>query len=505
MKDAFGEKGDETLEPLSYDLLRRQRYNGYLPPEAPERVLQFGEGNFLRAFADYMIDIANEKAGFFGKVCVVQPIAEGRAEDINRQEGLYTVYLRGFENNESVSRRRVVSSISRAINPYTQYEALLRCARNPDLRYIISNTTEAGIVFDAQSTFDAAPPAGFPAKLTRFLYERFTCMGEEKGRGFVILSCELIDHNGDELKRCVLEYIRLWGLGERFAAWVETENVFCSTMVDRIVTGYPAGEAEALNQQNGYEDKLLDAGEIFATWVIEGPAFLRDELPFERAGLPVVVCGDCTPYKQRKVRILNGAQTGMALAAYLSGQNIVRLCMEDRVLVKYMERTIYEEIIPSLDLDREDMLAFAGEVFQRLKNPFIDHKLLDISLNTTAKWRARDLPSVKAFLARYAKLPPCLVFGFAAYLQFYRNGTPGQNDLLARRGNEEYHVRDERHVLEFFAQHREDSISQLVRSVCANLQMWGEDLNALPGFAAAVEQDLEMIESAGMYAAIQSL
>ncbi|MFV0413826.1 MAG: tagaturonate reductase [Oscillospiraceae bacterium] len=489
------------MERLNYDLLQRQGYEGYLLPQAPERVLQFGEGNFLRAFADYFIDISNEKAGFNGKVCVVQPIAQGLAEEVNRQQGLYTVYLRGYDNGEKVSRKRVVSSISRALNPYTQYQDFLACAKNPDLRYIISNTTEAGIVFDEQSTYGQTPPQSFPAKLTRFMHERFV----QKGKGFVVLSCELIDHNGDELKRCVKQYVQLWKLGEAFERWVEEENIFCSTMVDRIVTGYPAAEAEELNRQNGYEDKLLDAGEVFAIWVIEGPASLREELPFEKAGLPVVVCDDCAPYKQRKVRILNGVQTGMVLASYLSGQNIVRFCMDDETIVKYMKKTIYEEIIPSLDLPREDMLSFAKEVFQRLKNPFIDHKLLDISLNTTAKWRARDLPSVKDYYTKYGKLPACLVFSFAAYLKFYHCERLEADCMVAKRGSEEYKVRDDRYVLEFFAAHKNDDIPALVQSVCANRQMWGEDLNKLGNFAGLVQQYLQRIEAVGMAAAMKEL
>lgn len=491
------------MEGLSYGLLERQGYEGYLLPRAPERVLQFGEGNFLRAFADYFIDIANEKAGFNGKVCVVQPIASGLAEVINSQEGLYTVYLRGYEDGERVSRKRVVSSISRALDPYTQYEAFLDCAGNPDLRYIISNTTEAGIVFDEGSTFDQTPPASFPAKLTRFLYERFTRMGGERGTGFVILSCELIDHNGDELKRCVKEYIRLWGLEEGFVRWVEEENLFCSTMVDRIVTGYPAAEAEALSRENGYEDKLLDAGEVFAIWAIEGPPTLAEELPFARAGLPVVVCDDCAPYKQRKVRILNGVQSGMVLASYLSGYDIVRKCMDDEIIVRYMEKTVYKEIIPSLDLPEEEMLAFANECFQRLRNPFIDHKLLDISLNTTAKWRARDLPSVKDYHAKYGRVPPCITFSFAAYLRFYRCERLEEGFMAARRGDEEYRVRDDRYVLEFFAAHKDDSIPKLVQSVCANIQMWGEDLNLLGDFSSLVQRQLERIEAVGMYEAMK--
>ena len=256
------------MERLSYKTLEKLGFEGYLMPEGTERVLQFGEGNFLRAFVDYFIDLANERTGWGAKVVAVQPIAQGRCEDINRQDGLYTVYLRGLENGGQVIRKRVVSSISRALNPYEDYGALLACAANPDLRYIVSNTTEAGIAFDENSRFDEEPPGSFPAKLTRFLYERYSCFKGEAGRGLVILSCELIDHNGDELKRCVGQYTKLWKLEPEFAEWLDREVIFCSTMVDRIVTGYPRAEAEALNAQNGYEDLLLDTGEVFAIWVI---------------------------------------------------------------------------------------------------------------------------------------------------------------------------------------------------------------------------------------------
>lgn len=493
------------MKRLSYNLLKEQKYSGYLLPQAPERVLQFGEGNFLRAFADYFIDIANEKAGFQGKVCVVQPIQAGRAQEINEQQGLYTVYLRGYADGEKVNQKRIVSSISRALDPYTQYDEFLQCAQNPDLRYILSNTTEAGIVFDPQCGFEDAPPESFPAKLARFLYERYRHMGMQKGKGFVILSCELIDHNGDELKRCVLRYIAQWQLDAEFKRWVEEENIFCSTMVDRIVTGYPAAEAEALTQENQYQDRLLDAGEIFAIWVIEGPASLREELPFERAGLPVVVCEDCAPFKQRKVRILNGSQTGMVLASYLSGQNIVRVCMDDDTILGYIKKTIYEEIIPSLDLPQEDMLGFAADVFDRLRNPFIDHKLLDISLNTTAKWRARDLPSVKDYFAKKGALPSCLVFSFAAYLKFYHCERLEATHMVGKCGDEEYKIQDDRYVLEFFAAHKEDDNARLVKNVCANQQMWGEDLNALGNFAAMVVQYLDTIDRVGMHNAMKAL
>lgn len=301
------------MKQLSYKVLKETNYNGYLLPQAPERILQFGEGNFLRAFADYFVDIANEKCGFNSKVVMVQPIENGLADTVNQQDGLYTLYLRGFEKGYKVNEKRVISSISRCITPYREYQELLACAANPDLRFIISNTTEAGIVYDEGSLFEQQPLVTFPAKLTRFLYERFKILGNEKGKGFIILACELIDNNGNELKKCVLQYAKQWGLQQEFSTWVEEENVFCSTLVDRIVTGYPATEAEELNKQNRYEDKLLDTGEVFGLWVIEGTKDLAQELPFAKAGLPVLVVEDHSPYKQRKVRILNGAHTSMVL------------------------------------------------------------------------------------------------------------------------------------------------------------------------------------------------
>ena len=320
---------------LNYQTLKDQGYDGYLLKDAPERVLQFGEGNFLRAFVDCFIDQMNEKAGFDGKVVLVQPIAPGLAKLINDQEGLYTLFLRGQENQEAVNRKRVISCVSRCLNPYEEYQAVLDCAKNPDLRFLVSNTTEAGIVFDPACKADDAPPSSFPGKLTAFLYERFQ-LGLP---GFIILSCELIDHNGEELKKCVKQYVDLWGLGEAFAKWVETENTFCSTLVDRIVTGYPRSEAQDICQELGYQDNLLDTGEVFGLWVIEGPQSIKDELPFEKAKLPILVVDDHTPYKQRKVRILNGAHTSMVLGAYLAGQDIVRSCMEDSVIHGFMNKT----------------------------------------------------------------------------------------------------------------------------------------------------------------------
>lgn len=472
------------MEQLNYEVLKKSGYQGYILENAPERMLQFGEGNFLRAFVDYFIDMLNEKAGFNGKVVLTQPIAPGLAEMINRQEGLYTLYLRGFENGKKVNDKRVISCVSRCLNPYENFDALLDCAKNPDLRFIACNTTEAGIVYDPDSAFDQVPPASFPAKLTRFLYERYT----QKLPGFIILSCELIDNNGKELEKCVLQHIEAWNLGDDFLRWTREENIFCSTLVDRIVTGYPRAEADAINAENGYIDNLLDTGEVFGFWVIEGPQSILKELPFDKAGLPVLVTDDHSPYKQRKVRILNGSHTSMVLAAHLAGQTIVRECMEDDVIRGFMEKAVYDEIIPTLTLPKEELLGFAASVTERYKNPFIDHRLLDIALNSTAKWRARVMPSLKGYVAKFGKLPTCLTFSLAAYIAFYKKGEG---------------ARDDEWVMAFFDQHRNDANADLALAVCQNERMWGEDLSAIPGFCEAVAKELDAIDESA-YRAMES-
>ena len=490
------------MEKLSYKTLADQGFDGYLLKDAPERVLQFGEGNFLRAFVDYFIDEMNEKAGFNSKVVLVQPIAPGLAAKINDQEGLYTLFLRGRENGGQVNHKRVISCVSRCLNPYEDYQALLDCAKNPELRFLVSNTTEAGIVFDPACKADDAPPASFPGKLTAFLYERYK-LGLP---GFIILSCELIDHNGDELKKCVGRYIDLWDLEEDFRTWAMSENCFCSTLVDRIVTGYPRKEADAICEKLGYQDDLLDTGEVFALWVIEGPQSIRDELPFEKAGLPIIVVDDHTPYKQRKVRILNGAHTTMVLGAYLAGQNIVRSCMEDEVILKFMNKTIYDEIIPTLDLPREELLDFAAAVSERFNNPYIDHALLDISLNSTAKWKARVMPSLLEYVRRMGKLPACITFSFAAYIAFYHNGKErGENCLTGVRDEDTYAIKDDQWALDFYYDHRDDDARAIAHAVVNNERMWGTALKDLDGFEDAVAAALERIEAVGMYEAMKEV
>lgn len=490
---------------LNYAVLRQAGYDGFVLENAPEKVMQFGEGNFLRAFVDDFIDIANEKAGFNGKVLLVQPISQGLTELINAQEGLYTLYLRGSEKGKKVDDKRVISCVSRCVNPYGEWDKVLSAARSPELEIIVSNTTEAGIVHENESRFDQTPPLSFPAKLTRVLFERFSA-GQ---KGLIILSCELIDNNGKELLRCVNQYIDDWGLSAGFRAWVNEENIFCSTLVDRIVPGRirDAEEVKALAEKNGYDDPLTDVGEVFGFWAIEGPEELNDRLPFKKAGVPVVVVPDVTPYKKRKVRILNGAHTGFVLGAYLAGFDIVRDCMNDDTVRAFMNKMLYDEVIPTLPLDKEDCKQFASAVQDRFNNPFVNHELMSISLNSTSKWRARNMPTFLDYVAEKNALPPCLTMSLAAYIAFYSSNIQQLTDkgLVCRRpkGNE-YTVSDDRWALEFFFDHKDDGIEQLVRAVLTNTQMWGRDLTAVPGLEEAVARGLRVIREQGALAAFQS-
>lgn len=492
------------MEQLCYETLEKAGYTGYLLKNAPERVLQFGEGNFLRAFADYWFDMANEKAGWNGKCVLVQPIAQGLTQLINRQEGLYTLYLRGRQNGEKVDAKRVISSVSRCLNPYEKqdYDAMMDVAAGEALEYIVSNTTEAGIVYAPSCRLEDCPPASFPAKLTQVLLHRWRA-----GRpGVVVLSCELIDNNGKELLRCVNQYIKQWGLEEGFARWVNGDCTFCSTLVDRIVPGRirDAAEAARLEDENGYRDALIDVGEVFGVWNIEGTEWLAEKLPFRAAGLNCPVVPDVTPYKKRKVRILNGAHTGFVLGAYLAGYDIVRDCMQDDVILGFMNRMLHEEVIPTLPLDRQDLEAFAAAVQDRFNNPFINHELMSITLNSTSKWRARNMPSLLEYAQTAGKLPPCLAMSFAAYIAFYSSDIQAltEQGLVCRRpkGNE-YTVSDDRWVLEFYYSRRGVSDETLVHDVMTNEKMWGQDLTLVPGFEQAAAENLRRIRTEGARAA----
>ncbi|MGI5989760.1 MAG: tagaturonate reductase [Lachnospiraceae bacterium] len=496
------------MEKLNYKVLKESGYKGYvLEKGAPVKVLQFGEGNFLRAFVDYWFDMANEKVGWNGKVALVQPIDRGLTKIINAQEGLYTLYLRGTENGEKVDRKRVISSVDACYNPYDpeDWKKIEEIAVSDDLEYMASNTTEAGITYDPSCTPDQMPPTSFPAKVTVLLYKRF-----KAGKpGITFLSCELIDANGQELKKDVLKHADDWGYGEDFKKYITDDCLFCSTLVDRIVPGRvrDAAMAEQMDRDNGYLDDLKDIGEVFGVWYIEGPAALEDKLPFKKAGLNVHVVPEVAPYKKRKVRILNGAHTGFVLGAYLAGFDIVRDCMHDETIHGFMNKLL-SEVIPILPLDRQDCENFAAAVTDRFNNPFVDHQLMSISLNSTSKWKARDLPSLLEYNEKFGKLPEALCMGFAAYIAFYSTDLQRReaDGLIAKRpaGNE-YKIQDDAWALDFYWDHRDADDKTLVKDVLSNTQMWDEDLTKVAGLEDKVYADLEKIRKDGAKAAYASV
>ena len=492
------------METLNYQVLEKSGYDGYILKNAPEKVLQFGEGNFLRAFVDYWFDLANEKADWNGKCVLVQPIAPGLAKMINEQEGLYTLYLRGSENGQKVDDKRVISSVSRCLNPYEKadYEKMMDVAASDDLEIIVSNTTEAGIVYDPACQQNDCPPSSFPAKLTQVLYHRY----KAGKKGIIMLACELIDNNGKELLKCVNQYIDQWGLEDGFKKYVNEDCTFCGSLVDRIVPGRirDPKEVAELEEKHGYADPLLDVGEVFGVWVIEGDTKLNDILPFRKAGLEdhVFVTPDMSPYKKRKVRILNGAHTAFVPGSWVAGFDIVRDCMHDETIRGFMNTMLYDEVIPTLaaDLDVEDCKAFAAAVENRFDNPFIDHALLSICLNSTAKWRARDLPTLKDYFAETGNLPKCLATSLATLISFYTQelvSREGDDLHLRRSDGTEYTAQDDAFVLDFYAAHAGADDAQLVHDVLTNEQMWGEDLAQIAGLEEFVVSALAVVRTEG--------
>jgi len=393
--------------------------------KAKERIIQFGEGGFLRGFVDYFFQKLNDKGLFEGSVVVVQPIKTGMCDMLTAQNCEYNLFLRGVDNGKVVDEHIHIDVISRCINPYKDYEEYLSLAKNPDFRFIVSNTTEAGIVYEDDNKLSDAPANSFPAKLTALLYERF----KAGLPGFIILSCELIDHNGEELLKCCKKYALKWELGEDFGLWLERENSFCSTLVDRIVTGFPRDEHKALEERIGQSDNMMDTAEIFHLWVIQGNH--EDELPLQKAGFNVVWTDNVDPYKKRKVRILNGAHTSMVLAARLYGLETVGECMKDERVSSLLRKSVFEEIIPTIG-DTEDNRKFGEAVFERFANPFIKHQLLSIALNSVSKFRARVLPTILEYKAKNGLYPKILSFSFAALIAFYKTDEANDSEEVVK-------------------------------------------------------------------------
>ncbi|EPD3066551.1 tagaturonate reductase [Klebsiella aerogenes] len=478
--------------------LNRKDFPG---PQYPTRVLQFGEGNFLRAFIDWQLDLLNEKTDLAAGVTIIRPINTEFPPSLNTQDGLYTTVIRGLdESGEAVSETRIVRCVNNEINPWQDFAAYLALARNPDIEFVFSNTTEAGISYHAGDRPDDMPPVSFPAKLAQLLLERFRYFDGAADKGWTIIPCELIDYNGEALKALVLRYAEEWRLPAAFSDWVKTANTFCSTLVDRIVTGYPRDEAQKLEAELGYHDAFLDTAEYFWLFVIQGPQTLAKKLRLDRCPLNIRIVDDIRPYKERKVAILNGAHTALVPVAWLCGVDTVGEAMQDEVIRHYVQQTISEEIIPALDLPVDELRQFADAVTGRFLNPYIRHQLLSIALNGMTKFRTRILPQLLTNIRQHGAIPPRLTFALAALIAFYRGQREGQM----------YPLQDDEVWLTRFAKGwaqvaNGHPLHELVVEVLQDEAHWGEDLLAIPGLSEQVTRYLEVILTVGMREALRRL
>ncbi|MEE1504457.1 MAG: tagaturonate reductase [Acutalibacteraceae bacterium] len=428
-----------------------------------ETVIQFGEGNFLRGFFDWFLDGLNKNGLYEGKAVIVQPRAGGKVAPLNEQGCKYNLYLRGIEEGVVKEEHSLIESISRCVDPYKNFENYLALADNPDFRFIVSNTTEAGIEFDSSCKFDDVPCKSFPGKLTQLLYRRY----KNGLNGFILLPCELIDNNGDELKKCVLKYAEFWGLEKEFAEWVEKENTFANTLVDRIVTGFPTDETAYLHP----EDKYLDTGELFHLWVVEGD--FENEIPLKKAGYNIIWTNDVKPYKKIKVRILNGAHTSMVTGALLSGVETVGECMADDKVSAFLDKAVNEEILKTIG-DDEESRAFAKAVFDRFKNPFIKHQLRSIALNSVSKFSVRVLPTIREYKQQNGDFPKILSMSLAYLIYFYKNDVPNdaENVITKMKNN---------------------SISDVLKDVA----LWGADISDMTDLVTLCYNKIESLGAKG--------
>ncbi|TXF87930.1 tagaturonate reductase [Neolewinella aurantiaca] len=461
-------------------------------PQRPLRILQFGGGNFLRAFVDWMIDVLNEQTDFNGGVVIVKPTSRGDYTELRAQHGLFSVALDGIRKGELISDRRVVTCVQQVIQPYTERAAYLATAELPGMRFVISNTTEAGIRFREEPLPEEGMPTEFPAKLCLWLHHRFQHFGAAgRGRGCIVLPLELIGNNGDELRECILKYAVHWGLSDAFRQWIQEENHFCNTLVDRIVSGYPADRAAAIAAETGHTDPLLVAGEYYHSWVISGPPQVAEELPFSDTDLNVTFTDDLDAYREIKVRILNGAHTSIVPTGYLAGLETVGDVMADAEMSAFLDSVLNDEIIPSLDYPEAELKAFAADVLDRFRNPSIHHKLMDISLNSTSKFRTRLLPSLLAYQKKKGELPAGIVRAFAALIRFYRGDRNGAPIAL----------RDAEDRITFLQQEwsrvtaNEQTTVQLARNVLSKTDWWGTDLNEVPGLTDALSAGIQKYQA----------
>lgn len=456
----------------------------------PERIVQFGAGNFLRAFIDWIIEELNEQCDFASSAVVVKVTPRGTYQTLDEQDGLFHVHLQGIQDGEFVSTFNLIRCISRTVYPYVDYDAYLELARQPEIRFLISNTTEAGIQYDVDCQFDDKPPASFPAKLTRFLYERYQHFQGAADKGCIIIPTELIPDNGSQLREMILRHAEQWELESDFSVWIEQHNIFCNTLVDRIVTGFPHEQSEQLKNEIGYDDQLLVMAEPYHSMIIEAPENLLRELPISESTLNIKIVPDANPYRETKVRILNGLHTSMVPIGFLLGLQTVRECIEHKALEPFLQDELYQEIIPSMAIPEGDLKQFAAAVFDRFRNPSIRHELLSIAVNSSSKVRTRLLPSIQGYYQKYQQIPPRLTLALACFIRFYKGEWQGESIALS----------DDDTTLMWFTElwDSSNSIEQVVDAVLQNVSLWQMDLSDIGGLREQLLHYLEQIDESGV-------
>ncbi len=467
----------------------------------PTKILQFGEGNFLRAFADWIVHKMNKNIGFNAGIDVVQPLPTGMVEMLNEQDGLYHVYLKGIKEGKPITEFTLVDCINKGINPYSDFESYKESILNPDLRFVISNTTEAGISWEENDTLAMQPQHSFPAKVAALLYMRYKEFNGDRTKGLIFFACELIDRNGDMLKKYVLQHARNWKLENDFFQWVNEANCFCSTLVDRIVPGFPRDEIKNIQEKLGYEDNLVVVGEYFHLWVIEAPEWVKNEFPAAKAGLEVQFVKDMKRFREQKVQVLNGCHTGSYAVSYLSGIETVRDAYQNLEVGNFMKELVYDEVLPVLDGTEKELQKFANKILERFANPFIRHQWQSIALNAMSKWETRNLPSLINFNEKHGMLPQKLVFSLAAMIAYFKGEINGKC----------YKVQDDEWILDFYREAwaacdgRPISIYQLCEKVLSLDKVWKQNLNKIPNLTITVSHYLFLITQVGMKRAVKAV
>jgi len=455
----------------------------------PIKIVQFGEGNFLRAFVAYAFQKLNAEIGFNAGIAVVQPIENGMISMLNDQDGLYTLFTRGIRDGIEVQEKELITTIVKGINPYKDFDTYLNLAKEEELEFIISNTTEAGIAFVSSDTFQISPPSSFPAKLTRLLHQRFSYFKGATDKGLTIIPCELINYNADTLKEVLLDYVKLWSLSDDFKNWLLHSCTFHNTLVDRIVPGYPKDQIEEYNQQLEYTDDLIVSAETFFLWVIEGGDDLKKKLPFSETDLDVKIVKDMQPFRTRKVRILNGAHTAMVPFSILFGNETVKESVDVGFTGSFIKSLVFDEIIPTLDMERNELEEFANAVFDRFRNPFIKHQLASIALNSISKFKVRVLPSLLEFALVEKRLPTKLVYAFACLIRFYKGNWNGK----------ELPINDDEQIVTEIKEIWNSATNKEVASkLLGKVSYWDKDLNTIDGLTDAITRALDVLEENGV-------